>query len=270
MELKDLITPFPASDVEWRFQSSDVKNNKPWAKVLCYITNRAIMDRLDNAVGPGLWRNEFKEGPGGGILCGISILINDHWVTKWDGAENTKVEAIKGGLSSAMKRAAVQWGIGRYLYHLEADWANFNDKGVHSNKINGKYYKWSPPKLPSWALPQGSGKPSSLITEKDQGRNATQDEPTGGTKQSQGGQSSTNGGGGGGSQGGDVEKARKKCFAAAAKFGLNDNDLRAYMENQFAEAWKRRGSSLSKMKADQWDWLNDQLPAINDWAKAQQ
>ena len=42
---------------------------------------------------------------------------------KWDAAENTQVEAVKGGRSGAMKRAAVQWGIGRYLYNLEEGFA---------------------------------------------------------------------------------------------------------------------------------------------------
>lgn len=50
----------------------------------------------------------------GGVECGISIKIDGEWITKWDAAENTQVEAVKGGRSGAMKRAAVQWGIGRY------------------------------------------------------------------------------------------------------------------------------------------------------------
>ena len=30
------------------------------------------------------------------------------WVTEWDGADNSQVEAVEGGLSGATKRAAVQ------------------------------------------------------------------------------------------------------------------------------------------------------------------
>ena len=79
--------------------------------VLPYITNRAIMDRLDMVVGPENWKNAFQPSPESGILCGISIRINSEWITKWDGAAQTNYEAVKGGLSGAMKRAAVQWGI---------------------------------------------------------------------------------------------------------------------------------------------------------------
>lgn len=41
-----------------------------------------------------------------------------------DGAENTDIEPVKGGLSDAYKRAAVKWGIGRYLYDMEAAWVD--------------------------------------------------------------------------------------------------------------------------------------------------
>ena len=43
---------------------------------------------------------------------------------KTDGAENTDYEPVKGGLSDAMKRAASQWGIGRYLYKLGTPWVD--------------------------------------------------------------------------------------------------------------------------------------------------
>jgi hypothetical protein len=151
--------PFPAADVEWRIQQSGIKNNTPWGMVLCYVTNRAIMERLDSVIGPENWKNEFDSGPGGGVLCGLSVKIDCEWVTKWDGAENTNIDAVKGGISGAMKRAAVQWGIGRYLYKLEAGWANFHDKGEHKALVKkdkqdkGVWAKWSPPVLPPWALP---------------------------------------------------------------------------------------------------------------------
>lgn len=159
-KLKELTKPFPAKDIEWRIQQSGMKNNRPWALVLAYVTNRAIMERLDAVCGPENWKNEFKEGPAGGVLCGISICINSagtkgEWITKWDGAENTQVEEIKGGLSGAMKRAAVQWGIGRYLYNLTAGWATFCEDGEHKSKVDGIYFKWNPPALPAWALPEG-------------------------------------------------------------------------------------------------------------------
>lgn len=164
MNLKDLDHPLPADAVEWRAGQAGIKQDgSVWCKVLAYITNRAIMERLDEICGKENWRNEYVPGPQGGILCGISIRIDHEWVTKWDGAENTDVEAVKGGLSDSMKRAAVQWGIGRYLYQLEEGWAETSlerrDGWERANAKKGKddkqgvTYYWRAPKLPTWALP---------------------------------------------------------------------------------------------------------------------
>lgn len=164
MKLDELKRPFEAQDVEWRVQRSGIKNGKGWAMVLAYVTNRAIQDRLDEVCTPAHWRNDFKEAPGGedGVMCGLSIEVApDKWVTKWDAAPRTNVEAVKGGMSDAMKRSAVQWGIGRYLYNLEATFVRIDsNRGQHrititdtstGEKLAGY---WNDPKLPDWALPK--------------------------------------------------------------------------------------------------------------------
>ena len=155
IDFSKLKEPFEANDIEWRLQSCGEKNSKFWGKALAYVTNRAIQNRLDEVCGPENWKNEFVTGPNGGILCGISIKCNGEWVTKWDGAENTQIEAVKGGLSDSMKRSAVQWGLGRYLYNLDEGWAEINENGKYTGCTKDKkYFKWNPPKLPEWALPK--------------------------------------------------------------------------------------------------------------------
>jgi hypothetical protein len=166
IEYAKLREPFAADDIEWRVQSAGVTNGKAWATVIAYITNRAIQTRLDTVVGAENWRNEFSKAPDEGVLCGISIYDNDRWVTKFDGAENTNIEAVKGGLSSAMKRAAVQWGIGRYLYDVETTFvpmksekpSNMKNWHMHYDKDSKTRYYWESPKLPAWAIPQGDAK----------------------------------------------------------------------------------------------------------------
>ena len=118
---------FSNTDIEWKPVRSTP--DKKRAMVVAYISNRAIMDRLDQVCGPENWRNEYRQGPDGGVLCGISIRVDEEWITKWDGASNTDIQAVKGGLSASMRRAAVQWGIGRYLYRLPAQWISIDDKG---------------------------------------------------------------------------------------------------------------------------------------------
>lgn len=162
IELDKLKEPFSLFDVEWRIQSAG-KTSKVWAMCLVYVTNRAIMDRLDDVCGPENWKNEYAPAPDGGILCGISIRLDGEWITKWDGAEKTAIDAVKGGLSGSMKRAGVQWGIGRYLYKVKENWAKVSPdgeyKGAYKDKDTNKYvnFKWTPPSLPAWALPKGEG-----------------------------------------------------------------------------------------------------------------
>ena len=147
MDIKKLKTPFPEEDIEWRIQQTGLYNENPWGICLAYISNRAIMDRLDDVVGAENWTNHFDKSPNGGVLCTLGVKIKDEWVYKTDGAENTDIEAVKGGLSNSMKRAGVHWGIGRYLYRLPVTFAVFGDNGKNKAKINNRTYKWSPPSL---------------------------------------------------------------------------------------------------------------------------
>ena len=142
-------------ELEWRIQSQGIKDGKPWGRVIAFVTARAIQDRLDTVVGPANWRNEFRPWEIGtpGVLCGLSLRLDGEWITKWDGAEQTDVEPLKGGLSGALKRSAVQWGVGRYLYDLPEGWAQFSESGQYRTKIDGQTYRWDPPPIPRQFLP---------------------------------------------------------------------------------------------------------------------
>jgi hypothetical protein len=149
-DLARLAEPFFLEDVEWK--PGAVTRDKSKGLAMAYISSRAVQDRLDEVCGPAGWRNEFTPAPDGGVLCGISIRVTHtdgtaEWITKWDGAENTDVEAVKGGLSNAMKRAAVQWGIGRYLYRMPQQWVRLDERGRFAEA----------PRVPREFLPEGAG-----------------------------------------------------------------------------------------------------------------
>lgn len=163
IDFEALSEKFKESEIEWRVQQSSKTGERIWAIVLPYVTNRAVQERLDKVCGPLQWRNAFKPGPCGGVLCGLSLKVyenfpmefdNLNWLTKWDGADNTQVEGVKGGISNAMKRAGVQWGIGRYLYELDTFLASVTNDGKFKDycKKADEYFKWDPPELPDWAL----------------------------------------------------------------------------------------------------------------------
>ena len=135
-----LTDPFPAHDIEWKPGATTRDKSKGLA--MAYITARAVQERLDEVFGPGNWKNEFRAGPEGGVLCRIYFKNDDgEWVWREDGADNTDVEAVKGGLSNAMKRAGAALGIGRYLYEMPSQWVPLNDKGRFAEvpRIPAKY-----------------------------------------------------------------------------------------------------------------------------------
>ena len=140
MDLSGLFAPFPREAVSWRIQGQPIERNGQWkGMALAYIDARDVMDRLDEVCGPANWQTEFSETPKGRVIGRIGIRIDGEWVWKSDGAGDTAVEGEKGGISDSLKRAAVNWGIGRYLYALDAPWCPCEVK-----QSNGKTYfkKW--------------------------------------------------------------------------------------------------------------------------------
>lgn len=135
-------------------KKKDTKGNVEHTVIVPYINRKTVINRFNDCVGAENWKVEFKEWQQvnnlGGLdletlkfmftssynkagdlekkvnafisdiftksqLCGISVKIDNEWVTKWDGAENTDIESVKGGISSSFKRAANMWGIGLEL-----------------------------------------------------------------------------------------------------------------------------------------------------------
>lgn len=147
-----LHAPFNEADYEWRVQS-EVSNGKK-VRVLCYVQARAIQNRLDDVVGPFGWQVSYIPGPDGGVVCRLALRDDEgQWVVKEDGAENTDIEKVKGGISSALKRAGSAWGIGRLLYNLKANVVPLKDSGRYYHKTKaGDWRYWDAPKLPDWAV----------------------------------------------------------------------------------------------------------------------
>lgn len=196
---RKLRDPFDPKNVEWRVNHVTEKNGLKKAMVVAYVQNRAIQERLDEVFGICGWQNQYKEMHDG-IICGITVSINGKDITKWDGADRTSFEATKGGLSNSMKRAASQWGIGRYLYNLEAQWCVIKDSSNSKDDIfvNTKYKNqnkkeaWAkgfitPPVLPKWALPEGYQSNNNNRNQNHNQNNSQQNNRPNTTNQNRGG-----------------------------------------------------------------------------------
>jgi len=152
-----LKAPFKAGVIHWRIGSTNKKSQQkkdPNAKAtsgmpLIYINARDVMKRLDEVVGIDNWKDNYRETPSGRVFCELSINLGGEWITKTDAAGDTQVEGEKGAVSDAFKRAAVKFGIGRYLYYIPPFWIDLVN-GFAPKDINKICF----PYLPDWALPQ--------------------------------------------------------------------------------------------------------------------
>jgi hypothetical protein len=147
--------PFPARDILWRVGVSGGSGDGIWCMPLAYIDSRAVQDRLDHLLGPENWKNSYH-AVNSGVCCRLSLRIDGEWITKSDGAGQTEIDPEKGGFSGALKRAAVLFGLGRYLYNLDSSFAEVSLKkvsGWKKAKRGDTQYWWKEPTLPEWALP---------------------------------------------------------------------------------------------------------------------
>lgn len=130
----DLKAPFPPEKISWRVGSTTQDKTKGMA--LAYIDARDVMERLD-AVCAQYWQAEYVPMPNSSCCCRIGIKIGEEWIWRSNGALNitdsekpdAREMAEKGSYSDAFKRAAVLWGIGRYLYDLDSPWVKLKPVG---------------------------------------------------------------------------------------------------------------------------------------------
>jgi hypothetical protein len=88
------------------------------------------MNRLDRVLGVAGWRDHYQTLGNGAVRCILSIRFGDDWISKQDvGGPSDQEDAddrIKAAFSSALKRTAVKFGVGRYLYSLPTVWESWD------------------------------------------------------------------------------------------------------------------------------------------------
>lgn len=139
-----LAAPFDPKDV--KFKPQLVKNNR--ALAMAYVDARVIQDRLDEVLGVENWQDRYEFLPDGSVVCHLKLKLGGKWITKSDvGSPSDQPDSgdrTKAAVSDALKRAAVKFGIGRYLYRLPSQWVEYDP--VKKQIVR-------PPQLPAFALP---------------------------------------------------------------------------------------------------------------------
>jgi hypothetical protein len=102
------------------FESNEVKVRSHTGRQLHYVTARTVMNRLDSVLGPENWWDEYVPQENS-VLCRLTVRLPDgSTLTKSDAGGYAGMadsgDDDKSGYSDAFKRAAVKFGIARYLY----------------------------------------------------------------------------------------------------------------------------------------------------------
>ncbi len=143
--LAALKAPFPAAAIGWKPQT--ISKDGKRALAVAYIDARDVMNRLDEVLGLGRWQATYREF-GAGICCSLSIFVEGEWSEQEDAGnfsdQPDEGDKLKAAFSDALKRAAIHFGVGRYLYSLPKQWADWDAQKRDFVK---------PPGLPEWALP---------------------------------------------------------------------------------------------------------------------
>ncbi|APW63426.1 Rad52/Rad22 family DNA repair protein [Paludisphaera borealis] len=102
------------------FSTDEVRTRSQNGRDFQYITARMVMNRLDEVLGPVNWWDDYTPIENA-IVCRLTVRLPDGTtLTKCDaGGFTTTLDTSdfeKSGFSDAFKRAAVKFGVGRYLY----------------------------------------------------------------------------------------------------------------------------------------------------------
>jgi hypothetical protein len=95
------------------------------------------------------WQDSYRVLEDGTVVCRLRLRIGEDWITKTDvggpSEQGDSGDQRKAAFSDALKRAAVKFGIGRYLYRLPTQWVDYDG---HKKQFA------QTPKLPPFAIPK--------------------------------------------------------------------------------------------------------------------
>jgi hypothetical protein len=230
---EQLAAVFDPAEIKWKPQVVSGER----AMAIAYVNARVVMDRLDEVVGITGWQDEYTALPDGSMMCKLSILVDKEWVTKVDvgspSEQPDEGDRVKAAVSDALKRAAVKFGIGRYLYRLPMQWCDYDQQKRRFKRQ---------PRLPDWAIPRADA--STPAARPDGDGAAKKAAPPAQPKREPVNQS-------------DLQKW-KDWLARTPDIGsLNQNltDMKAFNEETQLQAWRLTKEYAGKCN---WTWDTDE------------
>lgn len=122
-------------EIPYKWKVQNYNKDKTKGNCVAFIDARDAMNLLDRVVGSENWSDSY-EVINGNLYCKLSIYDPEKgmWVTKTDCGTESAAEKEKGEASDSFKRAAVKWGIGRFLYTKGFIWVPVKNKSVVDDK----------------------------------------------------------------------------------------------------------------------------------------
>lgn len=135
--LEQLSRPFEDHEIEWKIENviQNYYGKTQYQGIgFGYIDARAIQRRLNEVCGLN-WSSSYQAHLLDQVIlfeCTIGLYVNNEWIYRTDGVELEigGIERGKSAYSNALKRAAVHFGIGHFLYELDTVYIDIyqNDK----------------------------------------------------------------------------------------------------------------------------------------------
>jgi hypothetical protein len=161
-KIKELVAalevPFDPFQIEWRVMNT-TKNREPIrGQVVPYADQRAYTDRLNALFTPAGWTRKYTIHTSANfersqdkkivakvlVSCELTIFgLGSHSATGEEFADDPN--ALTAAEAQAFKRAAVCFGLGRYLYYFTGTWVDLDERKRPKTV----------PQLAGWATPAG-------------------------------------------------------------------------------------------------------------------
>ena len=141
--LTELSLPFAPSEIQWK--PGNAKGDRCLAMPFADV--RAYQDRLDAVCGLD-WHIEYQPWGEGRIIARLTIAGTTRASTGEMNAQDEK-NGMGGTVAEAqaLKRAAAQFGLGRYLYDLPSVWVTYDAQARKisregQNELETRYKSW--------------------------------------------------------------------------------------------------------------------------------
>src|SRR3990167_8277112 len=154
-----LAAPFKESEVSWVVVATSNKNTPQMTELWApYVEADPIMDRLDAVVGPGGWSMGIQGIGTREAICRLTVLGVMKAGVGQLALDAQTDQPFKAAATDALKRAAVLFGMGRYLHRVDKEWRRPTAGGSRAKRGSAPKPSTAPPRpVPISAEPPHPG-----------------------------------------------------------------------------------------------------------------